>query len=454
MIDTVRFVHGIGISGIGMSAAAKWFVVRGVKVSGSDIESGPIVEDLARHGVKIYSGHAAEQVPAETELVFFSSAVPETNPERVEARRRGIPEMSYAEWLGALTKQHSSIVVCGTNGKSTTTALLGKILEAAGYDPTVVVGAFVPGWKERNLRMGKGRFLVVEGCEYKENFLHLEPEMIVLTNVEEDHLDYFRDLAHIHEAFQTFLNKLQGKGMAVVNADDVETQKLSLPRNVSFGTGEKATYRLSGRKTEPGVQRASLAQEGNDLGELSMKIPGAFNFANAVAAIGAAMELGIPFETCARVVSEFGGIWRRFERLGMWKGAELVSDYGHHPTAVKGTVEAAREFFPGRRIVLCFQPHQHARTKELFPEFVEALATADVTLIPDIYAVAGRTEDDAVSSEELAAAIKEAHPDAIVEASGDLEATRVHLEALVQEGDVLILEGAGDIDSLARSLFS
>ncbi len=240
MIDTVRFVHGIGISGIGMSAAAKWFVARGAKVSGSDIESGPIVEDLARHGIKTFSGHAAEQVPAETELVFFSSAVPETNPERVEARRRGIPEMSYAEWLGALTKQYSSIVVCGTNGKSTTTALLGKILEAAGYDPTVVVGAFVPGWKEGNLRMGKGRFLVVEGCEYKENFLHLEPEMIVLTNVEEDHLDYFRDLAHIHEAFQTFLNKLQGKGMAVVNAEERETQKRSLPRNVSFGTREKA----------------------------------------------------------------------------------------------------------------------------------------------------------------------------------------------------------------------
>ncbi|OGL95219.1 hypothetical protein A2348_02775 [Candidatus Uhrbacteria bacterium RIFOXYB12_FULL_58_10] len=427
MLEGIHAIHFIGTGGIGISAAAKWCIAKGKNVSGSDLRSSPVTDELSRRGMDFRSGHASSNVPEGAQLVVCSPAVLETNVERVRATELGIPQWTYPEFLGALSKEFSTIVISGTNGKSTTTAMLGLILEAAGYDPTVIVGSLVPSFELGNLRVGSGRFLVVEGCEYRAHMLHLNPEMIVLTNIEEDHLDFYRDLDHIRDTFQTFVDKLKGKGLAVWNMNDPESRKLNVDRGVAYGFGVDAEY------------------DGDKIG-LKLKIPGRFNVMNALAATAAAMELGVSLETCKRVLAEFTGIWRRFERVGSWHGTDVISDYGHHPTAIRGTVEAAREMFPGRRIVLCFQPHQHSRTKELFVDFADALKTADVVVIPEIYAVAGRMEGDDISSKDLAAKVPGAHY------AANLAEAESILRDIVKTDDVLIVQGAGDVDDLARKL--
>jgi UDP-N-acetylmuramate--alanine ligase len=433
MFEGVTKVHFVGIGGIGISALAKFFVRRGASVTGSDLVSSSLTQELEAMGVLVRLGHAVENVPDGVDLLVYSPAVSDSNVERSVARERGVRELSYPEALGELSREYSTIAVCGTNGKSTTTAMLGAILVEAGYDPTVIVGTKVPSFPDGNLRMGKGRFLVVEACEYREHFLHLNPEMIVVTNIEEDHLDYFRDLDHIREAFQTFVDKLRGKGLVIWNASDPQSKKLSVDRGVTFGDGVEADY-----------DATSIP--------LRMRIPGRFNVMNALAAYAAARELGVPDETCTHVLESFTGVWRRFERVGEWKGADVFSDYGHHPTAVASTVDAARAFFPQRRIVLCFQPHQHARTKTLFDGFVKALAHADALVVPEIYDVAGREEVRDVSSKDLVEKINATHPGKDARYAKDLDDAEAQLRDIVQPGDVLIFQGAGDIDTLARRM--
>ncbi|MBI4435136.1 UDP-N-acetylmuramate--L-alanine ligase [Candidatus Uhrbacteria bacterium] len=444
MFQTYKHVHFVGIGGIGMSALAKWFLHEGVSVSGSDVHLSPITHDLEVRGARIYSGHANTNLVGDVDFLIYSPAVPDTNLERVAARERGIPEQTNFEVLGELSKSFSTIVVSGTNGKSTTTAMLGLILEAAGYDPTVLVGSLVPGFKEGNFRHGGGRFFVVEGCEYRANMLHFVPEMIVLTNIEEDHLDFYRGLSHIQETFQTFVDKLKGQGMVVVNADDAGSAVLKVNRPVTYGSNwSNTTYAFSERKTAMGSQTVQT-----NVGVLELQIPGVFNVYNALAAMSAAMELGVPFETCRRVLKDFRGIWRRFERVGVYHGADIISDYGHHPSAVKQTIEAAREFFPSRRIVLCYQPHQHDRTKKLFAEFVETLPLADHLILAEIYDVAGRNEQHDGSSRDLVEAIN--RPNTTY--ASDLADAESQLRDLVQPGDVVLVMGAGDIDEVARRL--
>lgn len=441
-----------------MSALAKWFLHEGVAVSGSDVHLSAITHDLETRGAHIFSGHAPTNISVDVDLLVYSPAVPSTNIERAVSEERGIPSWTNFEVLGEISKSFSTIVVSGTNGKSTTTAMLGLMLEAAGYDPTVLVGSFVPGFKDGNFRQGGGRFFVVEGCEYRANMLNFSPEMIVLTNIEEDHLDYYRDLAHIQETFQIFVDKLKGQGMVVVNADDAGSRVLQVSRPITYGsTRTDPTYQFEERKTSMGSQMVRT-----NVGEFELQIPGEFNVYNALAATSAALELGVPFETCRRVLKEFRGIWRRFERVGVWKGADVISDYGHHPSAVKQTIEAAREFFPGRRIVLCYQPHQHDRTKKLFEEFVETLPLADHVILTEIYDVAGRNavpalppgrrggrqEEADVSSRDLVKAINTSH----TTYASNLKEAESQLREVVQPGDVVLIIGAGDIDEVARRL--
>ena len=447
--------HFVGIGGIGMSALAKFLIAQGKHVSGSDAFASDTVLELKNKGVKISIGHESVNVSMETEVLIFSSAVPSENIERVTARDRNISEVSYAQFLGEVSKGFSTIVVTGTHGKSTTTALLGLMLEAAGYDPTVLVGSFVPTFPEKNLRIGKGRFFVVEGCEYQANMLNLHPEMIVLTNIEEDHLDYYRDINHIRETFQVFADKLIGKGMIVLNAMDEQSMKLKVERPITYAIDAAADYKGTDRLTESGQQTISVSRKedvNHLLGCMKLIIPGAHNVMNALAATAAAMELGVPFETCVRVMETFPGIWRRFERVGSWHEADVISDYGHHPTAVEKTIAAAREFFPGRRIILCFQPHQHSRTKSLFNGFVDVLQLADETIVAEIYDVAGRNEEHEMSSRLIVEKIKKEHPDAHVIFSQNFDDVKSALELIVRSNDVLIVMGAGDIDSVARDL--
>ncbi|MBU0646638.1 UDP-N-acetylmuramate--L-alanine ligase [Patescibacteria group bacterium] len=437
-------IHFIGIGGIGMSALAKLMKSRGHAVTGSDLVLSDITKDLEQFGIQVFEDHLAQNVPTDADLVVYSGAVPESNPERVQAKKLGIKQVTYGQMLGEVSKEYLTIAVSGTNGKSTTTAMLGKILEAAGFDPTVLVGTYVPGFAHGNLRLGQSRFFVVEGCEYQANMLNMEPAMIVLTNIEEDHLDYYRDLDHIRQTFQKFVDKLTGEGKCVVNARDPQSQKLTIQNPVTYGFQTKADYKGWKRITAVGKQAFELAKHG----KIILQIPGEFNVENALAAAAAALELGVKFKDCQKALKEFPGAWRRFERVGEFMGATIISDYGHHPTAIEGTLKAAKEFFPKRRIILCFQPHQHSRTKELFDDFVKVLSKAENLIIPEIYGVSGRTEPEAaeISSLDLVKKIPRS------EYAPDLPTAEQMLRDKIQKDDVVIIMGAGDVDQIARNL--
>ncbi len=461
-LDGITRVHVIGAGGIGVSAVAKLLRHQGKAVSGSDLGRSEAVGELERLGVPVAAGHAAANLPADADLVVYSDAVPADNPERAEASKRGLRQMSYFDFVGEFSRTKRTVAVSGTNGKSTTTALLGLILEAGGLDPTVIVGSKVRSFSDRNLRLGGGETFVVEACEYRANMLKTWPKMIVLTNIEEDHLDYYRDLAHIRDTFQKFVDKLPADGKLVWNADDpVSSKELRLPGNaVSYGLSPEADYRAVGVTVGGGRQEFEIMKKGKPLGRFSLSVPGRFNVCNALAAIAAASELGVPAEKIRQSVAAFPGIWRRFERVGEYRGAPVYSDYGHHPTALAGTLAAAREFFPDRRVVLCFQPHQHNRTRKLFDEFVASMDAADVAIIAEIFDVAGResAEDAAVSSRDLVSAVSKR--DARRGANRELlyaatpEAAFEALEDLVRPGDLVIVMGAGDIYKVAERLAS
>jgi UDP-N-acetylmuramate--alanine ligase len=452
MLQDARKIHVIGIGGIGVSALAKLLSRRGAEVSGSDLVASGITHELEIEGKKIFLGHAAENVPANCDLIIYSPAVSFNNPEREVAHQRRIPEISYPEALGELSLDFRTIAVAGTNGKSTTTAMLGLILEKAGFDPTVIVGTKVPSFKHGNLRIGKtGAWLIVEACEYREHFLNLSPEFTIITNIEEDHLDYFRDLNHICEAFQKFVDRVPEIGRVVFNADDESCRELKYKNAVSFGAAN-GDYRLVNRIVGLGQQTFEVWLDNSHLGNIVLQIPGSFNAMNALAATALALSIGVPFGAIQAALEKFYGVWRRFERVGKFQGADVFSDYGHHPTAIRGTLEAGREFFPGQRIVLCFQPHQHERTKNLFNDFVTSLSGADVLIVPEIFEVAGRTESKNISSRDLVNTINTNYPDKQAIYAVDLDEARNILSNVIQENDVLIIQGAGDVDDLAREI--
>ena len=452
-----RTIHCVGAGGIGLSALAKLLAAQGKQVTGSDLAETGITRELADHGVAMTYGQLGP-VPKGTDLVIYSEAAPFDNPERENARGRNIPEMSYAEALGAVSRDKRTVAVSGANGKSTTTAMIGLMLEAAGLDPTVVVGSKVPGFPLGNLRIGEGEWLVVEADDYQAHMLHLRPEVIVLTNIEEEHLDYYSDLDHIIRTFQTFVDSLPEDGTLVVNADDpVSFDDLNHhPNTVSYGIVEPADYGAQQLRVGEGQQSFELSRRGEErsLGRVVLDIPGRFNVSNALAAASCALSLGIGFEVIRETLDGFHGIWRRFERVGEWDGRTVISDYGHHPTAVEATVAAAREFYPDRRIVLVYQPHQRHRTRALLADFAAAFDGADLLILSDIYDVAGRESaaDSEVSSAMLGEAIAARPESPRMLLGGDLRHTEDMLRANAEPGDVVIVMGAGDIDFLARDL--
>lgn len=427
-MNKLKKVHLIGAGGIGISAVGKLLLQRGVEVTGSDVIDSDTLRELEMAGATVSIGSDQKRV-SNVDLVIYSSAVPEDDPERAAAGK----QTSYFEFLGELSKEYKTIVVSGTHGKSTTTAMLGLILEAAGLDPTVVVGTKVPGWELGNLRVGQSEYLVVEGCEHMAHMLGLHPEIVVLTNIEAEHLDYYRDLDHIRETFQKFVDQVPQSGFVVRNADDSESMKLSVG-------SEDLTYSL-----------------GDKPAELELQIPGEFNVANALAAMTAATKLDVDQAVALKALSEFPGVWRRFERVGQFAGAEIVSDYAHHPTAIGKTLEAAREHFPDQRLVVCFQPHQHARTRDLFDDFIEAFELADELIVSEIYDVVGRHDKvEDISSRDLVNTIQEFDQSQSVSRdvlyAADLKEAEQMLRERVQSNDIVIVMGAGDIDQVARLL--
>lgn len=428
-LETIKVAHCIGIGGIAISGIAKLLHSRGVAVSGSDGTETDITRSCAALGIVVAIGHRAQNVSPAVEVVIYSEAVPDDNPERAEARRRGIVELAGADALALLTQGKRLVAVSGTNGKSTTTAMIGVVLEHAGLDPPVVVGSMVPGWPLGSVRDGKGDWMVIEADEYARKMLKYSPDVAVITNIAEDHMDVYKDLDDMVATFQKFIDNVKPGGVVVLHEWDRESQKLKAPDGVRM-----VRSRMS------------------DVRGLKLTVPGAFNRENAAMAFAACRAVGVDDGAIRDGLLAFRGIWRRFEVLGEWHEATIVSDYAHHPIALSVTLDAARSLDPRRRIIAVFQPHHHNRTRALFDDFARSFGEADVIVLTDVYDVAGREAGDRVDIADLVAAVSKNYPRKIVLNGGSPNDLRGRLESLIHPGDLLLFLGAGDIDTFAHSL--
>ncbi|MBI5077487.1 UDP-N-acetylmuramate--L-alanine ligase [Candidatus Falkowbacteria bacterium] len=453
-LTNVKKVFICGIGGIGTSAMAKFFLSRGLDVVGSDLVKTEITEELERRGVKIYYEHKESNVTYAVDLFVYSAAVAFDNPEMKKAKEQHIPLKSYYEIIGELSRDYNTIAVSGTNGKSTTTAMIASILIDAGKDPTVIVGSRFEKL-DANFRDGQSDLFVVESCEYRAHMLLLRPRTIVLTNIEADHLDFYKDLNHIVQTFQQYVGGLKSENdLLVYNNDDLNIRKLNLPkcRMARFGFVPGADALAENVRKLPGKQIFDVVYYGQNIGEFELKIPGDINIYNALAASAYCLTLNIPIGVIKQCLKEFKGIWRRFEII---KNEEIavISDYAHHPTAVSATIKATREFMPGRRVVAVFQPHQRARTKKLFNEFVKSFDLVDVVVLPEIYDVAGREETgQQISSKDLAAALKTENPKKEIVYAQDLAEAVDKVKLLIKPEDIVLVMGAGDVYKIVNEI--
>lgn len=416
----------VGIAGIGMSALAQLYATRGYTVQGSDRSNSRVTTLLAQRGIVVFTGHDAAHVPEEASCVVFSDAVPEDNPERVRARELGIRELSYFEALGEATKEGASIVVSGTHGKTTTTAMLAKILIDADKEPTVIAGSILSEYGS-NFVAGKPDLFVIEGCEYRRHFLHLHPTILVINNIELDHTDYYKDIADMQDAFRSAVALLPKNGVMVTNTD-----------------ASTITPVVEGAHTRVvAYQHATVPQ---------LQVPGIFNGENAQAAKTAALvyDSSLDPSLIDSSLASFTGTWRRFEYKGtMAGGAVVYDDYAHHPTAVQSTVDMVRTEFPGKRIVVVFHPHLYTRTRDCMDGFVEALSRADEVLLAPIYP-AREAPIPGITSEVLAERVHAqgtpAHAFASLKAIDEYMQHHPHLSTT---DTIVMLMGAGDVYTLA-----
>ncbi|OJI06606.1 UDP-N-acetylmuramate--L-alanine ligase [bacterium CG10_46_32] len=459
-IKQYNHVYLIGAGGISVSAIAKLLLHHGVSVSGFDLAKSDITDELSDLGAMISIADTHAEIPMGVDLLVYSEAVPENDALRKQAVARDITQIKAAGFWGKFSANKKVIAISGTNGKSTTTAMIGLILENAGYDPTVVVGTRVLAW-DSNIRIGKSDWLVIEADEYAAKMLAYKPQVAVITNISADHLDYYKDLDDIIQHFQKWLNAMPQHGTVVLNKDDVASKKLVAP---------KQTIRLFALKGSSDVRAAGMTETSNqsgwvgnlnfnivdtdkDWGYVKMNVPGMHAIANAVAAAVAADSVGVPHKKIIKALSNFSGTWRRFEMVGEYHGALVVSDYAHHPDGIRATLAAARGWYPFHRIIVLFQPHHHNRTKNLFNEFAASFGRADEVIISEIYDVSGREDvgDQDVSSKDLVAAIKKFGV-APVSYASDVAQAEAMLKEKIKPEDVVIIMGAGDVDRVARNL--
>jgi UDP-N-acetylmuramate--alanine ligase len=449
-------IHFVGIGGAGMSGIAEilaHYDQADLTVSGCDQALSEATEHLQQLGVAVHQGHSPDHLEG-VDLVVISSAVAESNAEVREARRRGITVVRRAEMLGELMRLKYGIAVAGTHGKTTTTSLAGTVLTEAGLDPTVIVGGRLR-LLGTGARLGKSQYLVAEADEFDRSFLRLTPVTAVITTIDRDHLDTYKDLAAIQDAFVEFAGRVPFFGRLIVCLDDPNVRQI-LPRLadrriVTYGFSSGAD--LSAAGVEPGAWGTRFvvrSLRGGELGEVLLPMPGRHNVLNALAAVGVALSLRIGFAAIARALAGFGGVHRRFENLGSWRGAAVVDDYAHHPTEVAATLAAARQTFPSGRILAVFQPHLFSRTLDQAEAFGGALLGADLAVINDVYA-SRESPIPGVTGELVADAARRAgHADARYCPQWQDAPALLREEA--RPGDVIITLGAGDVNRLAKAL--
>jgi len=444
MFGNIRHIHFVGVGGSGMSGIAEVLLNLGYVVSGSDQKRSPVTDRLAAQGARIAEGHAAANVEG-AHVVVISTAVRPANPEVVEARRLGIPVIPRAEMLAELMRLKYGVAVAGSHGKTTTTSMVAMVLDKGGLDPTVVVGGRL-GVLGSGARLGRGDFMVAEADESDRSFLKLSPTVAIVTNIDREHLDTYKDLADVQEAFLGFLNKVPFYGAGVVCLDDAPIQDI-LPRVerrvVTYGLSPQARVSARDVRLKPSGS-AYLASAGErTLGEIELAVPGAHNVLNSLAAVAVGLELAVPFESIRQGLAAFTGVDRRFQVRGEAGGVLVVDDYGHHPTEIRATLETLRGRAGSRRTVVLFQPHRYTRTQHLWDDFCRAFHLADLLLLVDIYP-AGEEAVAGITSEALAEAIaRRGHRQVLY--VGDLKAATERLAREVKEGDVVLTLGAGSV---------
>jgi UDP-N-acetylmuramate--alanine ligase len=452
-----RGVHLVGIGGAGVSALARVLAGHGMPVSGSDARRTATTEALVARGVRVHIGARAEHVPSSAVMLVHSAAVPSGHVEVAEARRRGIPCLTYAEALGLLMESRLGVAVAGTHGKTTTTGMLAAALVEARLDPTVILGGDAPD-APGGARVGSGRVLLVEACEYRRSFHALWPTVAIVTNIDADHLDYYRDLDEIAEAFRTLCARVPESGHIIACAEDRvalgAVRGLSAPVT-TYGIDTDADVRATRLEVVGGLPRFHVMVRPGagggaiDLGPFQLRVPGRHNVLDALAAIAAARALGATTDTVRGGLERFSGVGRRFQTIYQTEAVHVLDDYAHHPAEVAATVAAARERFPGRRLRVVFQPHQHSRTRRMLDPFAAALAAADDVVVAPIYGARDSAEDRAsVSAADLAEATSARGGHAA--AGGSHDEIALGLAASAQPGDVILTMGAGDVHRVAE----
>lgn len=439
-------IHFIGIGGIGCSSLAQILHHQKKKISGSDSTATTLTKSLKLSGIKISYEHKLSNISKKHQLIIYSPAIPADNPELIQARKLKIPCISYPKALGELTKEYYTIAIAGTHGKSTTTAMISLIAVKAGLDPTVVIGTKLREFKNRNYRVGNSNFLIIEACEYKESFLHFHPNLLIITNIEADHLDHYGTFAKYKKAFESLVKKVPKDGTVIINENDKSSREVV--------KGAKAHLTKWGISTKDGFKLTEgiLTHSDGTCIKLQPGIPGQFNIENAAFAAISTLTLNTPVAIIEKSISAYKGSWRRLEyKRKKGYSCTFIDDYGHHPTEIRLTLATIREHNPKAKILCVFQPHQHSRTHFLLKEFGKSFGDVDEVIVPNIYKVRDSESDvKKVSTDDLVHEISKHHKHA---SNGEgFENTAAFIKKHHKKYDIIVTMGAGDIDGIYKML--
>jgi len=444
-------IHFVGIGGIGMSGIAELLLNLGYTISGSDLKLSHITDRLKAKGAVIYKGHAKENI-RDVNVMVTSSAISSQNPEVIRAKELGCPIIPRAEMLAELMRIKYAIAVAGAHGKTSTTAMISQILNTAGLDPTVIIGGLLQGL-DTNALHGSGEFIVAEADESDGSFLKYAPSIAAVTNIDLEHLDFYKDIEDIKDKFVQFINSVPFYGLAILCLDNPHIQDI-LPRitvrYITYGMTAQSELQARHIRFENGKSLFNVFKGKQDLGHILFYIGGQHNILNAMAGIATGLELKVPFDTIKKALEEIKGVKRRLEIKGETKGITVMDDYGHHPTEIKATLTAVRESYPDKRILVLFQPHRYTRTKALFQEFTRAFYQSDVLIVLPIYA-ASEAPIEGVDSEKLVVGIKaHGHKEACF--APDFTQALSIITHKAKPGDMVLTLGAGDVYTLGEKL--
>jgi UDP-N-acetylmuramate--alanine ligase len=446
MFSSIKKIHFVGIGGIGMSGIAEILIDQGFRVSGSDRALSEVTERLQSLGATIFEGHKTGNLAPDVDTLVYSSAVVLDNPEVIEAQRRKIPIVRRAEMLAEVMRLKYGIGIAGTHGKTTTTSMISLVLMEGGFDPTVIVGGKLSGLGGTNARLGKGDFIVVEADEFDRSFLSITPTIAVLTTLETDHLDCYRDLEDIKGAFIQFANKVPFYGFVVLCLDEPALQdimpQLNKKKLLTYGLTTQADIQAIDIHHKENTSTFTVARGFNDLGQVTLQIPGKHNVQNALAAIAVGLQLGVSFDNVKAGIEKFTGVYRRWEKKGEAAGIAVYDDYAHHPTECRATLSGVKSGWR-RRVVCVFQPHLFSRTRDFYEEFGKAFLLADVLVVTDVYP-AREEPIQGVTGELIVNAAKQfGHKD--VHYVPDKKRIPEYVKNISRVGDIVITMGAGDI---------